>query len=50
MWMFVKWSGMKWKKKDPMSYFHLLPFPSLTSVSFASLTLTLKINDEMTSF
>lgn len=50
MWLFVKWTGMKWgEKKEPVSYFRLLPAAALTSVSFASLTLSLEINDKMSS-
>lgn len=36
-------------KKEPVSYFRLLPAVALTSVSFASLTLSLEINDKMSS-
>lgn len=41
----MKWGG----KKEPVSYFRLLPAAALTSVSFASLTLSLEINDKMSS-
>lgn len=45
------WNGLEWNggKKEPVSYFRLLPAVALTSVSFASLTLSLEINDKMSS-
>lgn len=49
------WNGLEWnwgggqRESEPVSYFHLLPSPSLTSVSFPSLTLSLEINDKMSN-
>lgn len=44
------WNGLEWNgKKEPVSYFHLSPSRSLTSVSFASLTPSPEINDKMSS-
>lgn len=44
------WNGLEWNgKKEPVSYFHLSPSLSLASVSFASLTLSQEINDEMSN-